>query len=190
MQANRSIRCYQYESVYPTKDKELQLEQVRASLPQYSEIHNSQGRTICCYQKDKVYPPTGGEFQLEQLRAMLPKYQYYCDMEMTEMSGTSITVFVQSQASKQYSVGEELMCVDKPLTTNFQPNLSSDCEDGFERELRLLEQDKDMTVASSFDVLQNKENKENERCYSKGKYAFTPDTVESAPNWPCRLVII
>lgn len=194
MQAGGSIRCYQYDLVYPAKGREFQLEQVRASLPQYkptptSNIQVKVTSGVCCYQKDQVYPHTGGEFQPEQVRAMLTKYQCSCDMEMTEISRTNVTVFVPShvkdmQCSMEQEL-EELMCSDKPpATSNLQP--SSLCGDGFEQALRLeLEQGKDITAASSFSGLQNKENEEN-KCYSRGKYTFTPDSVIGAPDWPVR----
>lgn len=80
-----SIRCYDYASVY--KDgREFQLEQVRASLPQYKSGCKKSTLDVVCYQKDKVYPLTGGELQLEQVRAMLPQYQMACEMEMTEVA--------------------------------------------------------------------------------------------------------
>lgn len=181
-----SVRCYQYNSVYPCKGKELQLEQVRALLPRYRPTLIAEDiQPICSYQKNRVYPPLGGEFQFEQIRAMLPKYQYscYCDMEMTEISTANITVFHANDQNLVADELEKLMCADKPtadkVTTAVLPTL--DYGDGFEQELcRQLEQDKHVPAAS--------QNKENERCYTRGKYSLSPATVDGGPNCPSRLV--
>lgn len=88
-----SVRCYQYQSVYPSAEKELQLEQVRALLPRYAYKPAAEEApasvVIVHYQKDKVYPADGKELQLEQVRAFLPKYEISCDMEMTEVCTTA-----------------------------------------------------------------------------------------------------
>lgn len=85
-------RCYGYDLVYKKNGEEMQLEQVRASLPQYKykPRPNENLNTVACYQKEKVYSSgKTGELQLEQVRAMLPQYllpQYQsCDMELTEI---------------------------------------------------------------------------------------------------------
>lgn len=87
---SRTVRCYDYNGVYPPGGEELQLEQVRALLSRYNNsipVESFQHETTAvCYQKDKVYPLCGGEFQLEQVRAMLPKYQPSCDMELTQIT--------------------------------------------------------------------------------------------------------
>lgn len=197
----RSVRSYQYDSVYSSTGEELRsLEQVRAALPQYRTspvggLHNVVQATAVHYQKDKVYPPSGEELQLEQVRAMLQKYHYQhlCDMDMTEVSTSYITVCGdRNQENRilprgdikeellQYSIDDqlELMCADKPVP-NVQSVLpSSGIEDKFEQELRQL----DLEDAPATSSLKNKENQP--RC--EGKYAFTPDTMEGALNWPCK----
>ena len=186
MQAQAAtVRCYPFDSVYPGRGKELQLEQVRALLPKYAPKPGVQ-TTVCCYPKDSVYSPSG-ELQLEQIRAMLPQYQpsYDCDMEMTEVSTANITVFGSSNGVDEQL--KKLMCVDEAVVSNPPTTAVStfECEGGleggFEQELcRLMEQD------SSKVSLQ--QNKENEQCYTggSGKYAFSPDDVEGVPSWPCR----
>lgn len=214
----RSVRSYQYDSVYSSTGEELRsLEQVRAALPQYRTspvggLHNVVQATAVHYQKDKVYPPSGEELQLEQVRAMLQKYHYQhlCDMDMTEVSTSYITVrlaiiydtnldlckiMLRNQENRilprgdikeellQYSIDDqlELMCADKPVP-NVQSVLpSSGIEDKFEQELRQL----DLEDASATSSLKNKENQP--RC--EGKYAFTPDTMEGDLNWPCKSVM-
>ena len=94
MSSSQAVRCYNYNGVYPPGGEELQLEQVRALLPQYNyasvKSFQHKATEVPCYQKDKVYPPCGGEFQLEQVRAMLPKYQLSCDMELTQITTNHI----------------------------------------------------------------------------------------------------
>lgn len=179
-----TVRCYQYDSVYPGEGKELQLEQVRALLPKYA-LKKSVQTTVCCYQKDLVYSASG-ELQLEQIRASLLRYQDSsdCDMEMTEVSRANITVFLPPHTSASNGMDEQLeklMCVDeaavnKPAATV----MFTECGDGLEQELcRQMEQDSKMT---------SQQNKENEQCFTagSGKYAFSPDDVEGVPNWPSR----
>lgn len=98
MSSSTSIRCYNRELVYLHNGEELQLEQVRAMLPQYkpTTLETFEGvstieDTVVHYQKQLVYPAsTRGELQLEQVRAKLEQYQISCDMEMTEISVTSV----------------------------------------------------------------------------------------------------
>ena len=88
------VRHYQYDKIYPPNGKELQLDQVRALLPQYKvalEIADEVKVPMVCYQKDEVYPPSGGELQLEQVRAKMSIYQRHIscvDMEMTVCTTT------------------------------------------------------------------------------------------------------
>ena len=85
-----TVRCYNFAAVY-NGNKEFQLEQIRAMLPQYRADLLQPTATqepVVCYQKGMVYPPGGGELQLEQVRAMLPQYQPVCDMEMTQVVTT------------------------------------------------------------------------------------------------------
>ena len=81
-----TLRCYQHSLVYPSSSEELQLEQVRALLPQYAyQPPEESTNTVVHYQKHKVYPDADHEFQPEQVRASLPQYDLSCDMEMTEV---------------------------------------------------------------------------------------------------------
>ena len=99
-----TIRCYNHVAVY-AGGKEFQLEEVRASLPQYRYGPGKCAEDVACYQKDKVYPCTGGELQLEQVRAMLPQYQPAIEMEITRIATTINALNPISKPMKRLVLG-------------------------------------------------------------------------------------